>query len=354
METEIIQDPDLAIEALARAGADEELRNSFFEALRLAETRSEDPAKFRALVRWPLILSLLESCKTHRVQLLNGLIYEISPISRIEKSVLLSSESHPDHVWEPQTTRLLTLLAENAEHVIVGGAYIGDQALPIAQVVSGFVHAFEPMEDAFKMLLRNVELNKLENIVANRLALWDESRKNLSLDGALALASTVPVDDQKHATGESIQSITIDEYVANQSLKSVELIMLDTEGGETKALFGATKTLDTKSPNIVFEIHRQFVDWSNGLQNTDLIRFLTSKGYSTYAIRDFHDNYPVGGRPIEVIPINKVYLEGPPHGFNMLASKQDVIQRLDLRIVESVSPKLLVDKDPTLHHSINY
>jgi len=129
---------------------------------------------------------------------------------------------------------------------------------------------------------------------------------------------------------------------------------LDTEGGETKALYGAAKTLEASSPHVVFEIHRQFVDWSDGLENTDVVRFLTSRGYSAYAIRDFHDNYPMTGRPIEVIPMDKVYLEGPPHGFNMLASKHDVIQRLGLRVVESVSPKLLLDKDPALHHSINY
>jgi FkbM family methyltransferase len=354
MSTEIIQDNTLLAKALAKAGADEELRNFIFDALRLAETRAENPAEFRAQVRWPLVLSLLEKCKTHRVQLLNGLIYEISASSRIEKALLLSSETHPDHVWEPQTTRLLTLLAEGAKQVIVGGAYIGDHVLPMAQVVAGVVHAFEPMADAFNMLLHNIQINNLQNIVAHRLGLWDRSGEKLSLDGALALASSVPARDQERITGESVQSITIDDYVVAQNLRSVELIMLDTEGGEARALSGAAKTLDASSPHIVFEIHRHFVDWSNGLENTDVIRFLTSRGYSAYAIRDFHDNYPMSGRPIEVIPVDKVYLEGPPHGFNVLASKYDVIQRLGLRVVKSVSPKLLLDKDPALHHSINY
>ncbi len=288
------------------------------------------------------------------MQLLNGLIYEISASSRIEKALLLSSEQHPDHVWEPQTTRLLTLLAEGVKQVIVGGAYIGDHVLPMARVVSGLVHAFEPMTDAFNMLLRNIQINNLKNIAAHQLGLWDHSGEHLTLHGALALASSVPEQDQECSMGESIQSLTIDDYVAEQNLESVQLIMLDTEGGEARALRGAAKTLDASSPQIVFEIHQQFVDWSNGLKNTDVIRFLTSRGYSAYAIRDFHDNYPTAGRPIEVIPVDKVYLEGPPHGFNMLASKDDVINRLGLRVVESVSPKLLLDKDPTLHHSINY
>jgi hypothetical protein len=51
--------------------------------------------------------------------------------------------------------------------------------------------------------------------------------------------------------------------------------------------------------------------------------------------------------------VDRVYLEGPPHGFNMLATKdRDLVGRLGLRIVENVSPKLLLDKDPALHHPL--
>jgi hypothetical protein len=73
----------------------------------------------------------------------------------------------------------------------------------------------------------------------------------------------------------------------------VELIMLDTEGGEENALLGARETIARCSPNIVFEIHRNFVDWSAGLQNTSVVTFLTSQGYDVFAIRDFHNNYPM-------------------------------------------------------------
>jgi hypothetical protein len=128
------------------------------------------------------------------------------------------------------------------------------------------------------------------------------------------------------------------------------LIMLDTEGGEENALLGARETIARDSPNIVFEIHRNFVDWSGGLEKTSIVSLLTSQGYDVFAIRDFHSNYPMANEPIEVIPIDRVYLEGPPHGFNTLATKDaNLIERLGLRIVNDVSPKLLLDRDPALH-----
>lgn len=348
MSSEIVTDVDLLAPAVAAAGKDERLRNAIFDALRQAEIEADDPAAFRERVRWPLILALLSEARTHRIVLLNGLVFEVSPDSRIEKALLLSTEAHPDHVWEPQTTRLLTALAAGARNVIVGGAYIGDHVAFIARAVAGTgtVHAFEPSGHSFDRLLHHLQINNLDNVVAHRLGLWDISDVALQLEGDLALGSSVPMIDPERA----FNSVSIDDYVRSQDLAAVELIMLDTEGGEENSLVGARETIARLSPNIVFEIHRNFVDWTGGLENTSIVRLLTSQGYEVFAIRDFHNNYPMAGTPIEVIPVDQVYLEGPPHGFNTLATRDpDLIDRLGLRVVKGVSPKLLLGRDPALH-----
>lgn len=348
MSSEIVNETHLFADALALAGRDEVLRKRIFEVLREAELRADDPAKFREQVRWPLILSLLRDVRVHRVVLENGVMFDVTPDSRIEKALLLSATAHPDHVWEPQTTRLLVALAQGASNVIVGGAYIGDQVLLVAKGSAAMVHAFEPMKEAFDRLLHHLEINDVKNVVAHRRGLWSNSGANLRLDGHLALASSVVVD-KSAADGETTQSISIDDYVRERELSSVELIMLDTEGGEENALSGARQTIARDQPNIVFEIHRNFVDWTNGLEQTSIVTFLTSQGYEVFAIRDFHNNYPIVS-PIEIIPVAKVYLDGPPHGFNVLATKDnDLVERLGLKIVENVSPKLLLEKDPALH-----
>jgi len=126
--------------------------------------------------------------------------------------------------------------------------------------------------------------------------------------------------------------------------------MLDTEGGEENALLGAQQTLSRDQPNIVFEIHRNFVDWSAGLEQTSVVKLLKSHGYDLFAIRDFHNNFPMAEYPVEIVPVATVYLEGPPHGFNVLATRDmSLVDRLELKIVENVSPKLLLEKDPALH-----
>jgi FkbM family methyltransferase len=365
--TEITADPAELARALARAGTDANLRETLFEALRRAETKADDPASFREQVRWPLVMSLLGEEGTHRVRMKNGLVFEVGPDSRIEQALLLSLSAEPDHVsaepdhvWEPQTTRLLVALSSGAEHVIVGGAYIGDHVLFIARELAkqsppGVVHAFEPMPHTFNRLVRNLELNDAANVTAHQLGLWDR-RASLSLDGPAALASSLPLEGANATAEGAIESVSIDEYVQSKGLSSVGLIMLDTEGGEERALLGARELLSrpgAEAPHVVFEVHRHFVDWSNGLENTSVVRLMTESGYEVYAVRDLHGNRSMEGQPIEVIPVDRVYLEGPPHGFNMLASKdRGVVGRLGLRVVTDVSPKLLPEKDPALHHPL--
>lgn len=347
---------------LARAGRDQRLREEIFAGLRQAEARADDANTFRLEVRLPIIHSLMRGAGTHRVILKNGLIFDVGLDSRIEEALLLSGSAHPDHVWEPQTTRLLVTLGAEAQHVIVGGAYIGDQALPIARAMAergrgGVVHAFEPMGPPFERLLHHLKINGITNVRACRLALWDRSGVSLTVEGPPALASSVPGGVTPGGAGAAASSVTIDEYVESQGLAVIGVIMLDTEGGEEKALVGASKVLACPfpdAPHLVFEVHRSYVDWSVGLENTSVVKFVKSKGYTVFAIRDFHSNYAMEGKPIEVIPVDRVYLEGPPHGFNLLATKEPgLIQRLGLRVVEHVSPKLLLHKDPALHHPLD-
>jgi FkbM family methyltransferase len=355
-------DEAILTNALAEAGRSEPLRRALFDALRKAEATAAHPTRFRQDVRWPLMLALLRDAKTHRIVLNNGLLFDVSPVSRIEQAALLSLENHPDHIWEPQTTKLLVTLAEGASHVLVGGAYIGDHVLPLARVLArkkpaGVVHAFEPMAETFRRLQHNLALNGITNVTCHQLGLWDHSDAALRVDGPAALASSSTGTDAEADSAATIRSIAIDDYVSSHRLDTVGLIMLDTEGGEERGLHGAAKLLSqpgTRAPHVVFEIHRTYVDWSDGLEKTPIVRYLTEKGYRVFAIRDIHGNHPMMDRAIEVIPIDRVYLEGPPHGFNVLATKdQTLIGRLGLSVVERVSPKLLPDKDPALHHPLD-
>jgi hypothetical protein len=193
-------------------------------------------------------------------------------------------------------------------------------------------------------LERNAALNGLDNVRVNAIGLWSDSVSRLRFVGSDALAGMVAADD-------GVPAITIDDYAKSAGIARVGLIMLDLEGGELHVLRGAARVLSDHAPHVVFEIHRSYVDWSAGLHNTEIVQYLGSFGYTLFAVRDFQSNYDLGGRPIELVPVETAYLEGPPHGFNVLALKDAaVIENDAFRITPNVSPKLLLHRDPKLHH----
>lgn len=344
-------------------GTSEKHRTLFTELLIDFEKTFKDPnCNVREEITGPLIDALYKNDTIIRKKLKNGLLINFVHRSKITRDFILSHSLLPDHIWEPQTTRLLLHFSGKAKNVLIGGAYIGDHALFIAKNLlknGGICYAFEPDKTSYSMLIRNARTNKLKSLIAINRPL--SNRKDLLLkmidedaySHAASVAEAFP--SSNFSTKDIHTTITIDDYVGENNLHSLDLIMLDIEGGEFDALRGAKKTIGTYSPVIVFEIHRKYVDWLGGLDKTDIMRYLYSFGYHLYAIRDFHSNVDMHAMPIELIPCTEVYLEGPPHGFNMLAIKDDSLLRNKIfKIVKNVSPKLLFHKNAKLHLPLDW
>ncbi len=350
-------DANQILAALANISKNPEWKSTFIQQILALEKKIQVPGlDVREEVTGPFVDALFDDSQIVRKELSDGTVLEFFYRSKIARDFVMSEPARPNHAWEPQTTRLLVKLACNANNIVIGGAYFGDHAVLIAKEAAksgGIVHAFEPSHDQRKMLMHNARLNSLSNIRALGEGLWDNSSATLALMGYDSFAHPEAVASN-HEDG--FRTVTIDEYLSAAGARSLDLIMLDIEGGELRALKGAAHFLAQpmgQAPNIVFEVHRSYVDWTNGLENTEIVRYLTSLGYHVFAVRDFNSNYDLSLKPIEIIPADAVYLEGPPHGFNMVAVKDiAVLSGPDFRLCKKVSPKLLRHKAPELHHPI--
>jgi FkbM family methyltransferase len=325
--------------ALAQLGTDPGARAGVVAALHAYEA-AHPFSKARDEVTGPIADALHPHGVVLTKELSSGLVLEFPYRSKIARDFVLSIPERPDHVWEPQTTKLLLALAHH--DAVIGGAYFGDQAVLVAWVLGdrGSCHAFEPNHEQAAALVRNARRNGLDNLRIHTTALWRDGRSHLRFVGEDAYARTEAAD-----TG--IPTATIDDTVTAE----VGLIVLDLEGGELPALQGATRVLHDDRPNVVFEVHRSYVDWSEGLASTEAAAFLLALGYELFAIRDFQSNVDLAGRPVELVPIETAYLDGPPHGFNLLAV-HDLTAIEGCSIVPHVSPKLLRHGDPRLHHPV--
>jgi len=344
--------------ALEKIAANPDWRNAFVQHVLDFEKEIVAPGfDTREEITGPLVDSVFDDDQIVRKELVDGTLFDVFYRSKIAREFIMSDPAIPDHVWEPQTSRMLVFLAGGATTVVVGGAYFGDHVMLIARKIpasGGTVHAFEPNDDQRGMLMHNARLNGLTNIVPRSEGLWDTGSIKLSLKGYDSFASPEAVAGDAEG---GFEAETVADYLAVVGVAQLDLLMLDIEGAEFRALQGARPFLAQpmgQAPNIVFEVHRHYVDWSDGLENTSIVRFLTDLGYHVFALRDFNANQNMSGKLIEVIPVADVFVDGPAHGFNMVAVKDpSIFDGPAFRICRAVSPKLLRHKDPAMHHPLD-
>lgn len=337
-------------DACAALGSDDEARAHIVRACLDAEKHlARIGFNVRDEVTGPLVDALHANIDSISVELADGTIVEVKYRSKIARDIVMRDVARPDHVFEPQTTKLLLHLSKNAKNVLIGGAYAGDHAVLVAKQISkdgGVVHGFEPNDEQMQMLQKNVARNGLSNVKFEADALWDIADVRLGLVGIDAFASVAPVE-----TG-GFMTTTIDAYGRKADIARLDVIMLDIEGSELRALQGAAGYLSQpagQAPAIIYEVNRGYVDWSNGMDKTDIVEFLAQHDYTSYCVRDYQTNILVNG-PVELVPLDDVYLTGPPHGFNMLAVKKNVeLKPPFYRMTPGLSPKLLSHRDPLLH-----
>lgn len=152
-------------------------------------------------------------------------------------------------------------LAEKNDVVMDIGANIGETSLRLAQKVlpQGKVYAFEPSQFNYKLLQNNLSLNNLNHITAYPLGIG-------AAEGEFTLYTIDQhnkgknkISDHKtvSAKSETIKLTTIDQFVASNQLAKVDLIKLDIEGFEMKALQGGQETLNKFRPKLFIEVDNQ-------------------------------------------------------------------------------------------------
>ena len=140
----------------------------------------------------------------------------------------------------------------------------------------------------------NLVRNRVGNVSLNDLALWDLPEELLmSLDladqkqrnfGAFAASKKSSTDEPLTVLSNSVAAIRLDDYVKEQGLTAVNVIKMDIEGSETRALNGSRATLKKHRPLILMELNQQAAR-SQGGELVDLWRLLVDDlKYDLYPI----------------------------------------------------------------------
>ena len=158
------------------------------------------------------------------------------------------------------------------------GAAIGEFTVYAAQrAPAGEVYAYEPNPQSFALLQENILLNKLSNVQAFCVGVWDQTgTMQLDLVNAEPLQGKTVFQQSDTALTAEIPVITFDQLVQDSVNSIIDLLKLDCEGAEYAILLPASPESLARVQRIVMEYH----DIDAEHEHSRLVRFLEGSGFS--------------------------------------------------------------------------
>ncbi len=205
--------------------------------------------------------------------------------------------------WEPHLQNALRQLIKPQDKVLVLGAHIGYHTLLISRLVgdNGKVSIFEPNPDTLKILRANIALNSIHNTTLYPKAAFSE---NTTLSFATTRKDSGQFhvqrpEDKQNSTLINVEAVKVDSL---KEIDSIDILQMDVEGVEDKAVYGATKLIDN-SPNLIV-----FQEWSPfWMEDTDTyLKFWRSRGYkiaqiTTTELKEMTDTELKGSEQIDIL-----------------------------------------------------
>lgn len=141
------------------------------------------------------------------------------------------------------------------------GGFIGDSILILKPLTDRRVISFEAVSANYHLMEQTVELNHLENVILEHLALGEKKETmTITLAGS---SSAFNVNDVVTTTGiEEVKVDTLDAYLEGTDI-NVGLIKVDIEGAEQSFLKGAKKTIEKFKPVLLMSIYHNADDFFN-------------------------------------------------------------------------------------------
>jgi FkbM family methyltransferase len=225
------------------------------------------------------------------------------------------------HGWHDEAADAIEQLVEPGGVVIDGGANVGGFALTAASVVGpeGVVHAVEAAPATAELLRRNVAVNPRYTIHVHELALADvkgelEFTAFEAGSGISSLAST------RSGAVVRVRATTLDALTA--SLPRVDLVKLDLEGAELRALRGARRLLTERRPALMIELEPNHLKRQGGSIG-EIESLLRGAGYDAFDI-------VTGGEKLRFVPFESPWRR-PVGDPNIVAMPSERSERLGAR-----------------------
>jgi FkbM family methyltransferase len=192
-----------------------------------------------------------------------------------------------DKTYEPHVTKeIIPLLATDTVMVDIG-ANVGYFSLLAASLIgsTGKVVAFEPVHDNCELIHMSLMENGFNNVEVHPYAVADKKQVlALRIDGSdgtiiqgdLIVGQPIPPHD------ELAQAITLDDFLRNEP--KVDLIKVDVEGAEARALRGMQRLVQQHHPVIFTELFPTLLEMNSNTSAESYLDNIRSLGYELFVL----------------------------------------------------------------------
>lgn len=191
---------------------------------------------------------------------------------------------HGSYIVERSYEEFMLQIAEESSVIFDVGANIGYYTVQFSEISDGEIYAFEPMNYQHETLQKNLELNSLTNIhPVKKIVSNTNSLARIYFSGMenTAASSLVNKTDQY----EEIQCITLDDFCKDNDIEEIDLIKIDVEGYELKALKGLQNMLKSqKISHLFIEIVEKHLN-NAGTSAKEICDYLESHNYKAFSVK---------------------------------------------------------------------
>jgi FkbM family methyltransferase len=165
------------------------------------------------------------------------------------------------YLEHPGTPYLYRVRLGEGAVVIEGGVFDGSNSVEFASRIgaSGKVYGFDPVGETFMKSRRGGDMERFGNIEIIKKALWDRP-------GELNLSHSGPgtrVAEGTAGAENRIEAVSIDHFAQERRLKRLDLIKMDIEGAEQRALKGGMESIRRFRPQLAICIYHSQDDLFN-------------------------------------------------------------------------------------------
>ena len=175
--------------------------------------------------------------------------------------------------------RINTFLIKNKiikNNIIDLGAWIGDNSIPWAKNIDGFVYAIDPSHDNCKFINETCDLNNISNVKTIQYAISNVNEL-LTTNDNINHCSFVYGNPGLNGNVKT-NAVSLDYLYETKAIENIGYIHLDVEGMEYKILQGSSTLIDNCRPIISFEQHLEIDDY--GI----VLSYLKNKNYTIFLI----------------------------------------------------------------------